>query len=731
MQWLQNRLRGAIQHFARENPVADDYSLELQREECCRLVRGAKEIRTHNPPYFDWLLANATDDNPARKGEYHLSQLDGTAEDEAESAPGASEAVGMPVEAGVAAEAPRDPTDHPEEMNPFADSEITTQEVDQLEQMNPFAGTESTEDTPADEGDSSAADGEGAKNSAMDLEEAELLGSGPSSSDMQPDDGQMEVEAELLGNSAGSGTERVDGEEKGAMDVEERLLGGDSDQGAEKRASPVPDEGHVGGSAITSRTAIVPSLDLAFDVPPSPEELAIKRRVLSTDFDSLAASKTEEELDIVHENLLLHMEDDFGVLQTYESDLLNWCNAVLETFGARVNDFHRSWWDGQALCMIVKACLKKKEEVSGGPVDVSIDINEGEPVANLNEAKSRALDELNIKFDFDSVTLLCCKNPHCGPREQIIREVEDESSGNRGFLCQSCRPDELTIIRATTQLRDCIENLDDGTKTSNLRVSRQFGKGAKRARKPRFPHFDYARRSGLLGFVNVFGLTTEEFAGNLQMMFMQYASNSHARSVRLLKLSACRYEPKEPKDVPILMASEYLGRRYKTEEDVLEVAQTSVASQLARDPQVYALLKEKFLQRATLTVRPTPRGKKDIEDWHPFARYKYITNKWLQSLQDTDYLWIKKAEDEGQLETKIEAIHDEDTCSKLRIDPVGMFWDQLEKCYLTDFTSSDVGGAWNDVMPNCARGLLGVSLHSIFCPTGTPKCASRGCGYVI
>lgn len=56
-----------------------------------------------------------------------------------------------------------------------------------------------------------------------------------------------------------------------------------------------------------------------------------------------------------------------------------------------------------------------------------------------------------------------------------------------------------------------------------------------------------------------------------------------------------------------------------------------MAAQLGRDPGVYSLLKDKFLRRATITVRPTARGKKDIDDWHPFARYRLVDLNWLSS----------------------------------------------------------------------------------------------------
>jgi hypothetical protein len=297
------------------------------------------------------------------------------------------------------------------------------------------------------------------------------------------------------------------------MDVEGGVAIGEEEASSAGAAIDSPPS-HM-GSVVTSRKTVAPTADMVFerDEPLRTEDTVVKRRVTKTDVERIGAAATEDELNIIQEHLMMHMEDDFNLVQTYESDLLNWCNTVLQDYGAKVADFQRSWWDGGSLCMVVKACLTQKAMNSEDEVDDRVDIQEGEPVANLNEAKARARDELGITLDFDSVALVCCKNPHCGPRNKVLREIDDES-GTVGFLCASCQPDALEIIRAATQLRDCHESYDEPE-------SRQFGKGAKRVKRLRFTQYDWARRAGLLGMINSFGLTSEQFAGNLQMNFMQ------------------------------------------------------------------------------------------------------------------------------------------------------------------------------------------------------------------
>ena len=78
---------------------------------------------------------------------------------------------------------------------------------------------------------------------------------------------------------------------------------------------------------------------------------------------------------------------------------------------------------------------------------------------------------------------------------------------------------------------------------------------------------------------------------------------------------------------------------------VLDAAQRCMALEVAHDPLVRATLRDTYEKRAMLTVRPV--SNKTVEDWNPFARFRYITDKPIGSLRDDDFLWITKGSNEG------------------------------------------------------------------------------------
>jgi len=57
---------------------------------------------------------------------------------------------------------------------------------------------------------------------------------------------------------------------------------------------------------------------------------------------------------------------------------------------------------------------------------------------------------------------------------------------------------------------------------------------------------------------------------------------------------------------------------------VLEGARFCLAKELALKPDVHAFVREKLLARASVTVRPTSRGRKEIDDWSIYAPFRYV-----------------------------------------------------------------------------------------------------------
>ncbi len=56
--------------------------------------------------------------------------------------------------------------------------------------------------------------------------------------------------------------------------------------------------------------------------------------------------------------------------------------------------------------------------------------------------------------------------------------------------------------------------------------------------------------------------------------------------------------------------------------------------------------REAFFRNATITTRATLKGRCDLDESSPFARFRYLTAMPLTSLCDDDYAWIVKAESE-------------------------------------------------------------------------------------
>ena len=52
-----------------------------------------------------------------------------------------------------------------------------------------------------------------------------------------------------------------------------------------------------------------------------------------------------------------------------------------------------------------------------------------------------------------------------------------------------------------------------------------------------------------------------------------------------------------------------------------------VACQIAAEPAVRSAVRTTFYDRALLCITPTPLGIKEIDDYHPYAKFKFIKDK--------------------------------------------------------------------------------------------------------
>ncbi|NP_660094.1 transcription elongation factor SPT6 [Danio rerio] len=182
--------------------------------------------------------------------------------------------------------------------------------------------------------------------------------------------------------------------------------------------------------------------------------------------------------------------------------------------------------------------------------------------------------------------------------------------------------------------------------------------------------YSICQSAGLDGLAKKFGLTPEQFGENLRDSYQ-------------------RHETEQFPAEPLELAKDYVCSQFNTPEAVLEGARYMVAMQIAREPLVRHVLRQTFQERAKINIKPTKKGKKDVDEAHFAYSFKYLKNKPVKELSGDQFLKMCLAEEEGLL-----AI---DIC----IDLVGVkgygdqtYFDEIKQFYYRDEFSHQVQ-EWN------------------------------------
>uniref|UniRef100_A0A3B4UY23 Transcription elongation factor SPT6 n=1 Tax=Seriola dumerili TaxID=41447 RepID=A0A3B4UY23_SERDU len=176
---------------------------------------------------------------------------------------------------------------------------------------------------------------------------------------------------------------------------------------------------------------------------------------------------------------------------------------------------------------------------------------------------------------------------------------------------------------------------------------------------------------GLDGLAKKFGLTPEQFGENLRDSYQ-------------------RHETEQFPAEPVELAKDYVCSQFSTPEAVLEGTRYMVAMQIAREPLVRHVLRQTFQERAKINIKPTKKGKKEIDEAHFAYSFKYLKNKPVKELNGDQFLKMCLAEDEGLLSI--------DIC----IDLIGVkgyagdqtYFDEIKQFYYRDEFSHQVQ-EWN------------------------------------
>jgi len=78
-----------------------------------------------------------------------------------------------------------------------------------------------------------------------------------------------------------------------------------------------------------------------------------------------------------------------------------------------------------------------------------------------------------------------------------------------------------------------------------------------------------------------------------------------------------------------------------------------MATQISREPLVRSSVREVFFERATINVRPTKKGLKEIDEAHPCYSLKYVKDKPVRDLIGDQFLKLTMAEDDKLLTISI------------------------------------------------------------------------------
>uniref|UniRef100_A0A8C2I5J7 Transcription elongation factor SPT6 n=1 Tax=Cyprinus carpio TaxID=7962 RepID=A0A8C2I5J7_CYPCA len=183
--------------------------------------------------------------------------------------------------------------------------------------------------------------------------------------------------------------------------------------------------------------------------------------------------------------------------------------------------------------------------------------------------------------------------------------------------------------------------------------------------------YSICQSAGLDGLAKKFGLTPEQFGENLRDSYQ-------------------RHETEQFPAEPLELAKDYVCSQFNNPEAVLEGARYMVAMQIAREPLVRHVLRQTFQERAKINIKPTKKGKKDVDEAHYAYSFKYLKNKPVKELSGDQFLKMCLAEEEGLL-----AI---DIC----IDLVGVkgyggdqtYFDEIKQFYYRDEFSHQVQ-EWN------------------------------------
>lgn len=205
--------------------------------------------------------------------------------------------------------------------------------------------------------------------------------------------------------------------------------------------------------------------------------------------------------------------------------------------------------------------------------------------------------------------------------------------------------------------------------------------------------YTVCRDSEIIQLVRRFGLAPEQLGENLRDNYTRHHVNK------------CDEEP-------LKLASGLTSNRFNTPEQVVKAAIYMAACQISSDPQVRKCVRQVYFERAKLHVKPTKKGRREIDENHPCYAYKYLKNKPVTDLIKDQYLQIHIAQQTGLLEVKftIDSINTGGSNRHHNNSDQSSYFEEIKQLYEIDEYSKIVQ-LWNDIRNEALKQALEKFLY--------------------
>ncbi|KAJ2962458.1 hypothetical protein NQZ79_g2382 [Umbelopsis isabellina] len=179
---------------------------------------------------------------------------------------------------------------------------------------------------------------------------------------------------------------------------------------------------------------------------------------------------------------------------------------------------------------------------------------------------------------------------------------------------------------------DKIEEIADLLDYVNLKYARDVSRSQKYSKGPKRPVnrslYNMSMDSKVKDFVPHFGITPKEFGAN-------YLDGTR------------RHYPEDTLTGPEDDASNYVDGTFVDSEKVLKAAKAVIAQEIAFDPQVRKAVRRDWESRSCVSVKPTDKGMRVIDEFHPMHPFKFLLEKPVNKFKDGQFVHILKAESDG------------------------------------------------------------------------------------